>query len=47
MVLVSGGAGFIGPLGDQTRRLYEVLFRDSIGIPVGECFRGGIPAAFL
>jgi len=33
-----GGAGFIGPLGDQTRRLYEVLFRDSLGIPVGEAF---------
>jgi hypothetical protein len=32
------GAGFIGPLGDQTRRLYEVLFRDSIGIPAGSAF---------
>lgn len=29
-------SGFIGPLGMQTRRLYEVLFRDSIGIPVGD-----------
>jgi hypothetical protein len=33
-----GGAGFIGPLGDQSRRLYEVLFRDSIGMPVGDAF---------
>ncbi len=30
------GAGFIGPLGNQTRRIYEVLFRDSLGISVGD-----------
>lgn len=30
------GAGFIGPLGNQTRRMYEVFFRDSIHITVGD-----------
>ncbi|MCX7652381.1 MAG: C25 family cysteine peptidase [Bacteroidia bacterium] len=36
------GAGFIGPLGNQTLRIYEVFFRDSLGIPVGD----GIVEAF-
>ncbi|MCX7607512.1 MAG: C25 family cysteine peptidase, partial [Bacteroidia bacterium] len=49
------GTGFIGPLGEQTRRLYEVLFRDSLGIPVGNALREtfrrvfgplGVPSAF-
>ncbi|MCS6789441.1 MAG: C25 family cysteine peptidase [Bacteroidia bacterium] len=30
------GAGFIFPLGNQTKILYEVLFRDSVGLPVGD-----------
>ncbi|MCS6894594.1 MAG: C25 family cysteine peptidase [Bacteroidia bacterium] len=40
--LALSGAGFIGPLGVQTLRIYEVLFRDSINIPVGD----GIVEAF-
>ncbi|MCS7189853.1 MAG: C25 family cysteine peptidase, partial [Bacteroidia bacterium] len=30
------GSGFIGPLGAQTRLMYEVWFRDSLGIPIGD-----------
>lgn len=30
------GSGFIGPLGNQTRKMYEVWFRDSLDIPVGK-----------
>ncbi len=30
------GSGFIGPLGNQTRKMYEVWFRDSVGRPVGD-----------
>lgn len=36
------GAGFIGPLGNQTRIMYEIFFRDSLHIPVGD----GIKEAF-
>ncbi|MCX8112685.1 MAG: C25 family cysteine peptidase [Bacteroidia bacterium] len=30
------GSGFIGPLGNQTLRMYEVFFRDSLNFPVGK-----------
>lgn len=36
------GSGFIGPLGNQTRKMYEVWFRDSLHLPVGD----GVVEAF-